>query len=154
MYKKILVPLDGSELAEQVLPHVQALVQGGNVEEIIFLRVVEQQMRSMGVEYVLSEEEENKILSGRMADAEEYLQQLTNRHQKPGVKLSKKIEKGRADESIVEYATQEHADMIVMATHGRSGVGRWLMGSVADRVVRWSCIPVLLIRPEGCKPKI
>ena len=154
MYKKLLVPLDGSELAEQVLPHVEALVKGSGIEEVIFLRVVEPPMRAFGSDYVITNEEEQKIMSSRLKDAQEYLGQLTNRLQSLGVTLSTKIEEGRADECIVEYATQQHADMIVMATHGRSGVSRWLMGSVADRVVRWSCIPVLIIRPEACIPKV
>ena len=154
MYKKILVPLDGSELAEQVIPHVEALVQGGSVQEVTFLRVIESPMRSFGVDYVITEEEEQKLKLRRTQDAQEYLKQLTDRHQSLGATLSTNIVEGRADERIVEYATQEHADMIVMATHGRSGVSRWLMGSVADRVVRWSCIPVLIVRPEACIPKV
>jgi len=154
MYKKILVPLDGSELAEQVLPHVEALVKGSGIEEVIFLRVMEPPMRAFGSDYVITDEEEQRIMSRRMKDAQDYLNQLTNRYRSLGVTLSTKIEEGRADECIVEYATRQHADMIVMATHGRSGVSRWLMGSVADRVVRWSCIPVLIIRPEACIPKV
>ena len=73
MYKKLLVPLDGSELAEQVLPHVEALAKGSGIEKVIFLRVVEPPMRAFGSDYVITNEEEQKIMSSRLKDAQEYL---------------------------------------------------------------------------------
>ncbi|UCF92660.1 MAG: universal stress protein [Desulfobacterales bacterium] len=155
MYQRILVPLDGSELAEQVLPHVEAIVKGGGVQEVIFFRVVEPYRTAFaGVDYVMADTEMQQMLNRREENARDYLNRLTGRLQSLGVSLTAKVTVGRADESIVDLATHEGVDLIVMATHGRSGVSRWVMGSVADRIVRWSCVPVLLIRPPACVPKI
>ena len=154
MYEKILVPLDGSDLAEQVLPHVKSLVEGGAVKEVIFLRVVEPPPKSFaGGDYVISVEEEMEMMDRRQTDAQKYLDLIMDQHKSWAVNLSARVVEGRADESIVDFVTKQHANIVVMATHGRSGVSRWLMGSVADRVVRWSCVPVLLVRPEACVPK-
>ncbi len=155
MYEKILVPLDGSELAEQVLPHVKSLIEGGAAKEVIFLRVVEPPPRAFaGGDYVISFEEEKEMMDRRKTDAQKYLDQMMDQHKSWNVTLTSQVAEGRADESIVDFVTKQHADIVVMATHGRSGVSRWLMGSVADRVVRCSCVPVLLIRPEACIPKV
>lgn len=154
MYQKLLVPLDGSELAEQVLPHVEAIAQGGVTKEIVFLRVIEPPPVSFGADYVLTDEEESTLMSRRKDNAQAYLNALIDQNRSMGIKLSGEVLFGRADEQIVDLAMERHIDLIVMATHGRSGVSRWLMGSVADRVVRWSCIPVLLIRPKECIPKL
>ena len=69
MYQKILLPLDGSELAEQVLPHVAAIVRGGTVNEILFLRVIETPPVSFGGDYFISDDEEADILSRRKDNA-------------------------------------------------------------------------------------
>ena len=153
MYKKILVPLDGSELAEQVLPHVAAIVQGGTVNEVLFLRVIETPPVSSGGDYFISNDEEAAILSRRKNNANLYLEELIDRNRSLNAKLSGEVILGKADEQIVDTAAEHGIDLIVMATHGRSGVSRWLMGSVADRIVRWSCIPVLVVRPKECIPK-
>ena len=57
---------------------------------------------------------------------------------------------GKAAESLTEYTEKNGVDLIIMATHGRSGVSRWVWGSIADKVMRSSCVPVLLIRARGC----
>jgi len=59
---------------------------------------------------------------------------------------------GRAAETLAEYATRNEVDLIVIATHGRSGVSRWVMGSVADRLLRSVNAPVLMVRAPGCGP--
>ncbi len=60
---------------------------------------------------------------------------------------------GGVAEGIADYATKNDADLIIMATHGRSGISRWVLGSVADRVLRSSCVPVLMVRAPGCEPR-
>jgi nucleotide-binding universal stress UspA family protein len=54
---------------------------------------------------------------------------------------------------LADYATQNGVDLIIIASHGRSGVSRWVLGSVADRIVRNSCVPVMMVRAPGCEPK-
>jgi len=66
-----------------------------------------------------------------------------------GFNVSSEILVGRAAETIAEFAKQNAIDLIAIATHGRSGVSRWVWGSVADKVLRSSQVPVLVIRPAG-----
>ena len=155
MYKKILVPLDGSELAECVLPHVEAIAKGCGVESVVFLRVVEPfRMVSSGEGSSLSAKDVERINSENKAAAESYLNQLASRTKYDGVAVQSEVINGKAAESIAEYATKNSVDLIAIATHGRSGVSRWVWGSVADRVLRSACVPVLMVRAPGCVPGI
>jgi len=156
MYKKILVPLDGSELAECVLPHVELVVQGCGVKNAVFLRVVEPFHMPSGVDdgASFSEEDIRRINSENRTSAESYLDQVTNRMRHDGVTIQSGVLTGRAAETIAEYAARHEVDLIMIATHGRSGVSRWVWGSVADRVLRSACVPVLMVRAPGCVPGI
>ncbi len=157
MYKKILVPLDGSELAECVLPHVESIAKGCGVETVMLVRVAEP------IRIPVSDAEGSfysaklwqQMESDSRAAAENYLNQLMNRVKYDGINFqSKVLTGGQAADMIGEYATKNEADLIVIATHGRSGVSRWVWGSVADRVLRSACVPVLMVRAPGCVPGI
>lgn len=153
MYAKILIPLDGSELAECVLPHVDSIAKGCNVEEIIFLRVVEPFQMPSGIDSAaLSEEDIKRIDSDNKASAENYLSQLVSRLKIDRITIRSEIIIGKAPENIADYAKKNDMDLIIIATHGRSGISRWVWGSVADRVFRSACVPVLMIRAPGCVP--
>ncbi len=152
MYKKILVPLDGSKLAECVLPHVQTLAQGSNVKEIVFVRVVEP-FYPRG-EFVIEESQQKKIEADHKAAAQEYLKNLTAGLKYDGIKISYEVLHGFVADTLAEYVNKNQIDLIVIATHGRSGVSRWVWGSVADRILRSSCVPVLMVRAPGCVPGI
>jgi nucleotide-binding universal stress UspA family protein len=155
MYKKILAPLDGSELAECVLPHVESIAKGCGVQNVVFLRVVEPfHMPSAYYGPSLGSEEIKRIDSENKAAAENYLGQVANRVKLDGVEAQKKLITGKAAESIAEYASKNNVDLIIIATHGRSGVSRWVWGSVADRVLRSASVPVLMVRAPGCVPGI
>jgi nucleotide-binding universal stress UspA family protein len=155
MYRKILVPLDGSKLAECVLPHVEALAKGSQVQEVIFVRVHEPFRGFSGAsDVVLSESEIARIDSEQIAVAEKYLKEAANQVRLDGVQPRWELLRGPVAESIAEYATKNKVDLIVIATHGRSGVSRWVWGSVADRILRSSCVPVLMVRAPGCVPGI
>jgi nucleotide-binding universal stress UspA family protein len=155
MYRKILVPLDGSKLAECVLPHVEALAKGCQVQEVIFARVHEPFRWFSGAsDYVLSEREIARIESEQIAVAEKYLKEVVNQVHLDGLKPRSELLTGPIAESIAEYAAKNSVDLIIIATHGRSGVGRWVWGSVADRILRSSCVPVLMVRAPGCVPGI
>ncbi len=160
MYKKILVPLDGSDLAECVLPHVENLAKGGGVQEVTFLRVVEPvtympgDWSGSGDTIAFSWKYIEAINSENKREAEKYLEQLVSRTKYDGVNVQSRLITGKAAESIAEYATKNEVDIIVIATHGRSGVSRWIWGSVADKILRSSCVPVLMVRAPGCIPGI
>lgn len=152
MYKKIMVPLDGSKLAECVIPHVHTLAQGSEVKEIILVRVVEP-FYPRG-DFVLEESQIKKLEEGHKAAAAEYLQKLAKDLKFNGIKVSYEVLFGSVAESLAEFAEKNQIDLIVIATHGRSGVSRWVWGSVADRILRSSCVPVLMVRAPGCLPGI
>lgn len=144
MYKKILVPLDGSPLAEAVLPHAQALAKSEDAE-IVLLRVP----LTPNIEFL----SRNPTIAEKMIEdvekqTEGYLQAEVEILKKNGAKVSSIMREGSIPETILAIADETHADVIAMSTHGRSGIQRWLMGSVADRVVHHAHIPVMLIHPN------
>ena len=154
MYKKLLVPLDGSKLAECVLPHVESIARGCAVEEVVLVRAVEPFRRLSGEDYVFTDAEAKEFSQQHITNAREYLDTVAGRISLEGIRVEKQLIKGRPAESIAEYASGSDIDLITIATHGRSGISRWAWGSVADRVLRSSCVPVLMIRAPGCVPGI
>ncbi len=155
MYQKVLVPLDGSGLAECVLPHLETIAGGCGLHEVVFLRVVKPYVPvasymgdSINLIDVTSVNEE------AVKAAEKYLTQLTEKIKYPGINVRWEVMQGNEADSIAEYAKNNEVDLIIIATHGRSGVSRWVMGSVADRVLRSACTPVLMVRAPGCVPGI
>lgn len=154
MYKTILVPLDGSKLAECVLPHVEALSKGCQVKNVVFVRAVEPFDQLVAGEYIPRPEEIDRINAPMISEAEIYLKQLLHGLEYDGVDLRWKVIQGRAAEALAAYAAKEGANLIIIATHGRSGVSRWVWGSVADRILRSSCVPVLMVKAPGCVPGV
>jgi nucleotide-binding universal stress UspA family protein len=151
MYKKILAPLDGSELAECILPNLESIAEGCGVREIVFLRVVEPlETRVRGYGDYFSEAEIKRIESEAKAAATKYLGDLVSRTRYHGVNVQSEVVTGKPAESIIEYVNKNEVDLIVIATHGRSGISRWVWGSVADRVLHSASVPVLMVRPRGC----
>jgi nucleotide-binding universal stress UspA family protein len=142
-YKKILVCLDGSPLAEAALPHAQILASDEEAE-VILLRV----SVNPAAEFSFSDPTiANKFIQDMEAETLHYLQSVRSRLQKAGFRTSFLIRQGTVAETILQTASETKTDVIVMSTHGRSGIQRWLLGSVADRIVTHSNIPVMLIRP-------
>ena len=154
MYQKIMVPLDGSDLAECVLPHAEAIAMGCEVKNVTFVRVVEPLHLPSSSEWVPTPEERERIESSHRSEAQDYLTKLVGRLKYDGVDLQSEVIMGKAAESLADYAEKNGVDLIVIATHGRSGVSRWVWGSVADRILRSACVPVLMVRAPGCVPGI
>ncbi|HXZ37752.1 MAG TPA: universal stress protein [Thermodesulfobacteriota bacterium] len=154
MYNTILVPLDGSKLAECVLPHVETLVKGSQAKRVIFARVVEPFLPPTS-EYIFSDDQIKKVDKENRAFAEKYLKEIVGQAKYgSGVRIETTILSGNVPDSLAEFANKNGADIIVIATHGRSGVSRWVWGGVADRILRSSCVPVLMVRAPGCVPGI
>lgn len=147
MFKRILVPLDGSELSESVLPHVAALAQCTGAE-VILLRVVS----VPAYEPVFGEALHSPIAPRDQVDprshAEGYLQRVSYDYFPRGVNVKCEVTGGPVADSILDYAEGAQADLIAMSTHGRSGLARLVIGSVAEQIVQRSHLPVLLIHPE------
>ena len=149
MYKKILAPLDGSELSECTLEHLKAVATGCQVPEVVLLRVVEplpQVYDDGGLTPGWHDEAQKKAEEF----ARDYLAKVAASLKKEGISAETALVQGRAADKILDYIKQNQVDLVVMRTHGRSGVSRWVLGSVADRVLRHSAAPVLAVRPVSC----
>ena len=145
MYRKILVPLDGSKVAEGVLPHAKALAYSEGAE-LILLTVgtnpaLEFAFSDPGLarSAVLEQEERSK----------KYISEIEAQLKAAGFKTSTQLRVGSVAEVILEVADELQVDVIAMSTHGRTGAARWLLGSMAERVVHNSKVPVLLIRAKA-----
>ncbi len=156
MYKKILAPLDGSELAECSLEHVTAIATGCSVPEVVLFRVVEpisaQVTAALAEAGGISAELYTKMESQNRAEADEYIAEKAKKlRKKDGITVQTALAYGNPAEEILKYAKKNQVDLIIMTTHGRSGISRWVFGSVADRILRHSPVPVLIIAPTGCR---
>jgi len=157
MYKKILVPLDGSKLAECALPHVEELARGCGTEEVILVsvtervpgyRVFEDPSQPLGQQLV------PEAAGKKEKPAQKYLERIAKAMKAKGIKVDTEVLLGDPAEEIVNYAKHPGCDIIVISSHGRSGISRWAFGSVADRVFRASCVPILMVRAPGCMPGV
>jgi nucleotide-binding universal stress UspA family protein len=155
MYKRIMVPLDGSKLAECVLPHLETLAKVSPSPEVIVVRAVEPLSVPYGREVAkfASLEQVKAFETHQKTEAEKYLKEIVARLKKTGVNAKADLVYGKAGEVLSNYATENDVDLVIIATHGRSGLSRWAWGSVADRLVRSVSAPVLMVRAsEGVPP--
>ncbi len=154
MYQRIMVPLDGSELAECVLPHVEAIAKGCNPVEVLLIRAVEPLHLLRGGESGIIPEERKRLEADSMDVARNYLQRIMDQLKNNGLMVKSEVLFGKATEKLVDYAKGNDIGLIIIASHGRSGVSRWVWGSVADRILRGACVPVMIVRAPGCYPGI
>ncbi len=146
MIKKILIPLDGSDLAEAAVPMVREFAEKTGAELVLIHVMVPimQPMYANGAMPVLIdvEQEDGAEMLG-------YLHRTAAHLVEAGLKVGVVLERGiDAAGAIVEYAQKNKVDLIAMSSHGRSGLGRLLLGSTADSVAHGTRIPVLLVRPD------
>ncbi len=157
MFKKILVCLDGSELAEQILPYAveEALHFQGKL--VLFQVVPEPVAFSPGIPGAASVpirtdtmlEEAKKALN----EARDYLEDIATPLRKKGIQVEAVSILGGVGEAILSYAEGNNINLITIATHGRSGLRRGVFGSIADYVLRESGLPILVIRPQEREDK-
>lgn len=158
MYKKVLLTLDGSELSATAIPHA-AQIASGSGAEVVLLRVVDSighiiaQTTPAGFEGIggaVSAELAQEAVAGQRAAAERDLTEVAQQLNAQGVsKVSIEVAEGVPGDAVVEAAQRLGCDLVIMATHGRSGFGRAVLGSVADHVVRHVHSAVLLVRPTA-----
>jgi nucleotide-binding universal stress UspA family protein len=151
MYKKVLVPLDGSQYAQCSLDHVRAIGLACHVPEIILLRVVETASGGPDVTPGKGKKGSSKIEDEKTAEAQDYISSLARRLKEEGLQARGELAFGKADEQITNYARTNQVDLIIMSTHGRSGVSKWEIGNTAKGVVDYSTVPVLLVLAAGCR---
>lgn len=144
MYTKILVPLDGSALAERALTHAEKIAKGTGAELIL--------MQAVGIPLADAPEagpsEETKAFTEEVESARAYLESVAGRLRKEGLPVRNVVARGAADSEILGFAHRENVDILVMSTHGRSGLSKLLMGSVAQKVMLTTKRPVMLVKPE------
>lgn len=142
MYSRMLIPLDGSKLAEQVLPYARYLAKALTIPAELFEVVDPETLR------LLANPDQGRyidtLIADRRASSGNYLETIAGSFQGARVKFS--VGNGNAAELIIDKAAADKDTLIVMATHGRSGIQRWLLGSVADKVLHGSTNHLFLIR--------
>jgi nucleotide-binding universal stress UspA family protein len=147
MYHTTLVPLDGSERAEAILPHVEDLAQRYNAT-VIFLQVIEPVPIVPSLEGAWPALDPLE-LERPTREAEAYLTALRGEFREKGIKARKYVAHGAVVETIINVAEREGADFIAMASHGRSGLARVFYGSVAAGILQRVDRPLLIIRSRG-----
>jgi nucleotide-binding universal stress UspA family protein len=152
MYTKILIPLDGSELAEIVRPYVKWFLEVSEVNEIVFLRVVEPFRVAGGLEAKVTREEKDRIERDAAVLARKYLDKIAGKFKDSRIKINRVVLVGKPAKTIAEYVGKSDVDLIIMATHGFSGVHRWVRGSVAEEIVHAARAPVFLVTPRDRPP--
>lgn len=158
MYKKILVPLDGSELSESILEHVITIARSCQVPEMVLLTVIE--ALDKGISEIIDArvsmdlEQAYQIASDQnqayIDEIIDYLKKIASSLEEKGITVSIEVLTGKPAEEILKYSKDNKVDLIVMSTHGRSGFSRFVFGSVADKVLRQTDVPVLL-KPAGSR---
>jgi nucleotide-binding universal stress UspA family protein len=144
MHKRILLALDGSTMAEQALGH--AVEQAKRFRsELILLRAIGPSLQSGGLSTM-----ELGWVQEQMGDwARDYLQSIATQVRAQGVPVRVVVVQDPAHKAITRFAETNDVDLIVICSRGQSGPSRWMMGSVADRVVRGATTPVLLVQAVG-----
>jgi len=144
MYKKLLVPLDGSKRAETILPHAEAMAKGFGAQ-IIFLFVEEMPMM-LETDEVVDEKKLMKSITDRRKEIQTYFEGILRKWRANDMNAEVRYSRGPVVKTIIEMAQREQADLVAMASHGRSGLGRAFYGSVAAGVLQQIDRPLLLIR--------
>ena len=159
---KIMVPLDGSELAESVLPHVETLAKqrsAGLLEVVLFIVCEPTVMPDYyppsarfgtpgGAVHVMPRDYAKAEAAKQKIACEQYLIGVKNKLADSGISARVEVRVGKPAEEIIDYVETNPFHIIVMSTYGRSGFGRWAYGSVAAKVLQKSPSPVFLVRPS------
>lgn len=144
--RHILVPLDGSPVAEHMLSHATALGQIVDAKYTL-LQVIEPLVLGYGAELYAGEDEQT--LEMLRTQAQSYLDGLAEDMRAAGLRVETVTAADLAAGAILRHAQEHAVDMIALETHGRSGLARWIIGGVADKIIRGATVPVLLHRPRG-----
>ena len=152
MFEKTLVCLDGSKLAEQILPYAKEQALRFK-SKITFLQVVTLSKDDFASVTSRTPADESQMVQKRIqqekSNAEEYLERVRKSFQAKGLEIECAVlHEKPVGKAIVEYANKNNFDLIAIATHGRGGLGRLVFGSVANHVISESSLPILVINPR------
>ena len=146
MYRKILVPLDGSEFSECSLEHVKAVAKACRTKEVVLLRVIEPHPQTADIGGLTAEKWYRDAQIKAKTEIERYISRVADKLKKEGIAAKGVVISGPAADEILDYANNNQMDLIIMSTHGRTGVSRWVLGSIAEKIIRHSAVPVLIAR--------
>jgi nucleotide-binding universal stress UspA family protein len=144
MYAGILVPLDGSPFSECAIPHAKMVASGSGAEIMLLKAVINPLTRIPEI----SLPDEPGLMEGIIEDAKAYLEHVAAGLRAEGYRVRCDVVEGEPEDVILGYAHREGVDLVVMGTHGRSGLSRMLMGSVAEKVMHATRRPVMLVKPD------
>jgi nucleotide-binding universal stress UspA family protein len=144
---RILIPLDGSTLAEQVLAHAMALGRPMQAAYTLLQAIDPVILGYTPAAYAMGLDE--LIIEQERVAAQSYLAEIAERLRAESLRVETNVAIGPSAAAILDYAHAHRVDLIALATHGRGGLQRWLLGSVADKVVRGASVPVLVYRPQA-----
>ena len=157
MFRRILTPLDGSTLSEGILPYVRALAPafGARVE---LLRTYQ----NLAYELAPQDEADSASITAALepvavrlhSQAEGYLSRVAAGLEELGIATDIAVRSGPAADHIINEANEVEGTLVAMSTHGRTGLGRWIMGSVTDRVLHTTAAPLLVVHPERGAPSV
>lgn len=153
--KKLLVPLDGSTTGEAAIPSAQAIADSMNAELVLMRVVVPSSMqRDSFLSYTTEVLEElikqaEKGQEERKTAAQSYLEQVKEKLAQDGISASGVVKLGYPPEQLFNYAETAGIDLIVMSSHGRSGISRWMMGSVTEKMLETGNTPILVVRAKS-----
>jgi nucleotide-binding universal stress UspA family protein len=157
MHERILVPLDGSKFGEAALPNAEDLaikLAPGTEIEIILLQVISDLTFDVLTADVAAQLPHDEADIRKIKQAvQKYLDKLAEGLRAKGIRTTTVVAEGHAAEEIIKTAKNTNADLIAMSTHGRSGLRRWALGSITDKVLHESEIPVLTVRAKRAKGK-
>jgi nucleotide-binding universal stress UspA family protein len=148
--RTLLVPLDGSKYAEAVLPHVRALatqMDHGKMD-VTLLRVFDEPFVTADYPFPDWKEHVERMTARFKEEAERYLRGVQDSLADAGLKVKSEVLMGNPAGRIIEYAKSSRPELVVMATHGASGLSRWEYGSIADKVLRGIETPVFMVHPQ------
>jgi nucleotide-binding universal stress UspA family protein len=149
VYKKLLVPLDTSEFAECVLDHVRGMVAAYAIPEVVLLTVTDSEYQPYAGHLDLE-----VVRAARERDAKVTLDYLEKVKEALGLSdsmVTTVMHSGMPEVEILQYIEKNGIDVVIMSTQGRSGAAKWLLGSVSERVIRFSPVPVLMVPALACR---
>ena len=145
-YKRIVVPLDGSGWAQRAIPHAVDIARS-NESELILLHVLRPPARQYTPELALAHQEDQ--VQQMREQVKQYLIGLRTELRSENIKVITHMVEGPGVASLIcDYVNNENVDLVVMSTHGRRGIARFLFGSIAKEVMDCAHAPVLMIRPD------
>lgn len=149
MIKKILFPADGSKCSDKAFRYALEIAEKFGAE-LVIINVMDSRIVASAEMAYLDEKFLNMVQQNAKDEANKIFSRLGRECQQAGIKYSSQMLSGIPFEQIIDFATDNKVDIIIMGTHGRTGLARMLLGSTAEKVIRKAHCPVLTVRPDEC----